>query len=156
VIPLTLRLLPPLFGTGRPAFLQMPGQNDFMTFTREAWLPFDNPKRPAKELSHMTLRKSLCSRRRREKTVRIAYPLALLLLLPIAAHAQSPFDTGLTAMQTLFTGTVARATSLIAIVLGGYAFAHGEPGHKKTLAGVAAGTGVAVLATNVLTWLWGV
>jgi hypothetical protein len=24
------------------------------------------------------------------------------------------------------------------------------------LAGVAAGTGIAVLATNVLTWLWGV
>jgi type IV secretory pathway VirB2 component (pilin) len=104
----------------------------------------------------MNLYKSFRCRHRREKTVRMAYPLALLLLLPIAAHAQSPFDTGLTAMQTLFTGTVARATSLIAIVLGGYAFAHGEPGHKKTLAGVAAGTGVAVLATNVLTWLWGV
>jgi hypothetical protein len=26
----------------------------------------------------------------------------------------------------------------------------------KTLAGVAAGTGIAVLATNVLTWLWGI
>jgi type IV secretory pathway VirB2 component (pilin) len=104
----------------------------------------------------MTLYRSFCSRRRRGQAIRIAYPLALLVLLPIAAHAQSPFDTGLTAMQTLFTSTVARATSLIAIVLGGYAFAHGEPGHKKTLAGVAAGTGIAVLATNVLTWLWGV
>ena len=30
-----------------------------------------------------------------------------VLLLPIAAHAQSPFDTGFTALQTLFTGTVA-------------------------------------------------
>ena len=39
---------------------------------------------------------------------------------------------------------------------GDYQFAHGEPGAKKTLAGVAAGTGIAVLATNVLTWLWGV
>ena len=35
-------------------------------------------------------------------------------------------------------------------------FAHGEPGAKKTLAGVAAGTGIAVLATNVLSWLWGI
>ena len=61
-----------------------------------------------------------------------------------------------TAMQTLFTGTVAKVASLIAIVVGGYQFAHGEPGAKKTLAGVAAGTGIAVLATNVLTWLWGV
>jgi type IV secretory pathway TrbD component len=59
-------------------------------------------------------------------------------------------------MQTLFTGTVAKVASLIAIVIGGYQFAHGEPGAKKTLAGVAAGTGIAVLAANVLTWLWGV
>jgi type IV secretory pathway VirB2 component (pilin) len=78
------------------------------------------------------------------------------LALPITAHAQSPFDTGFTALQTLFTGTVAKVASLIAIVIGGYGFAHGEPGAKKALAGVAAGTGIAVLAVNVLTWLWGV
>jgi type IV secretion system protein VirB2 len=84
----------------------------------------------------------------------------LLLLVPAAAFAQaaggSPFDTGFSAMQNLFTGTVAKVTSLIAIVVGGYQFAHGEPGGKKALAGVAAGTGIAVLATNVLTWLWGI
>ena len=80
----------------------------------------------------------------------------LLILFPVLSIAQSPFDTGFTAMQTLFTGTVAKVASLIAIVVGGYQFAHGEPGAKKTLAGVAAGTGIAVLATNVLTWLWGV
>jgi len=79
------------------------------------------------------------------------------LFVPLAAHAQgTPFDTGFTALQTLFTGTVARVASLIAIVLGGYQFAHGEPGSKRALAGVAAGTGIAVLAANVLTWLWGV
>jgi len=84
----------------------------------------------------------------------------LLLLVPAAVHAQaaggSPFDTGFSAMQNLFTGTVAKVASLIAIVVGGYQFAHGEPGAKKALAGVAAGTGIAVLATNVLTWLWGI
>ena len=81
-----------------------------------------------------------------------------LFLLPLAAHAQSgsPFDTGFTAIQTLFTGTIAKVASLIAIVIGGYGFAHGEPGAKKALAGVAASTGIAVLAANVLTWLWGV
>jgi hypothetical protein len=52
--------------------------------------------------------------------------------------------------------TVAKVASLIAIVIGGYGFAHGEPGAKKALAGVAAGTGIAVLAANVLSWLWGV
>ncbi|MDE1155685.1 MAG: TrbC/VirB2 family protein [Acidobacteriaceae bacterium] len=83
--------------------------------------------------------------------------LGLILALPLAAHAQSgsPFDSGFTSLQNLFTGTIAKVASLIAIVIGGYQFAHGEPGAKKALAGVAAGTGIAVLATNVLSWLWG-
>ena len=85
--------------------------------------------------------------------------VSLIVVLPAVAIAQAggtPFDTGFTALQTLFTGTVAKVASLIAIVIGGYGFAHGEPGAKKALAGVAAGTGIAVLAVNVLTWLWGV
>lgn len=83
-------------------------------------------------------------------------PITVLLIAPLAAHAQgTPFDTGFQALQNLFTGTVAKVASLIAIVIGGYQFAHGEPGAKRALAGVAAGTGIAVLATNVLTWLWG-
>jgi type IV secretory pathway VirB2 component (pilin) len=85
--------------------------------------------------------------------------VSLLILTPTLALAQAggtPFDTGFTAIQTLFTGTIAKVASLVAIVIGGYGFAHGEPGAKKALAGVAAGTGIAVLAVNVLTWLWGV
>ena len=83
--------------------------------------------------------------------------LAFLLLMPMVAMAQgSPFDTGFNAIQSLFTGTIAKVASLVAIVIGGYGFAHGEPGAKKALAGVAAGTGIAVLAVNVLSWLWGV
>jgi type IV secretory pathway VirB2 component (pilin) len=86
-----------------------------------------------------------------------AVALALFFLMPIEALAQgSPFDTGFTAIQSLFTGTIAKVASLVAIVIGGYGFAHGEPGAKKALAGVAAGTGIAVLAVNVLSWLWGV
>ena len=81
----------------------------------------------------------------------------IFLFIPLAARAQaSPFDTGFNSLQTLFTGTVAKVASLIAIVIGGYGFAHGEPGAKKALAGVAAGTGIAVMAVNVLSWLWGV
>jgi type IV secretory pathway VirB2 component (pilin) len=83
---------------------------------------------------------------------------ALLFAFPSLAFAQiggSPFESGFTALQTLFTGTIAKVASLIAIVIGGYGFAHGEPGAKKNLAGVAAGTGIAVLATNILSWLWG-
>ena len=95
----------------------------------------------------------LLSKRMRPITI----VLSLLFLLPVAALTQgSPFDTGFTAIQSLFTGTIAKVASLVAIVIGGYGFAHGEPGAKKALAGVAAGTGIAVLAVNVLSWLWGV
>ena len=61
--------------------------------------------------------------------------LTLLFVLPVAALAQgSPFDTGFNAIQGLFTGTIAKVASLVAIVIGGYGFAHGEPGAKKALA----------------------
>ena len=61
--------------------------------------------------------------------------LSVLILAPLAAHAQgSPFDTGFNAIQSLFTGTIAKVASLVAIVIGGYGFAHGEPGAKKALA----------------------
>jgi hypothetical protein len=65
-------------------------------------------------------------------------------------------STAVLAIHSLITGTIAKVASLVAIVIGGYGFAHGEPGAKKALAGVAAGTGIAVLAVNVLSWLWGV
>ena len=59
--------------------------------------------------------------------------IVMLILFPAVAFAQSgsPFDTGFTALQTLFTGTIAKVASLIAIVVGGYQFAHGEPGSKN-------------------------
>ena len=111
-------------------------------------------------MSHFTLGQARSTKQSVNST-RLAAPKLLLLLflfiVPLAAHAQgSPFDTGFNSLQALFTGTVAKVASLIAIVIGGYGFAHGEPGAKKALAGVAAGTGIAVLAANVLSWLWGV
>ena len=50
-----------------------------------------------------------------------------------AAQSGSPFDTGFTSLQNLFTGTIAKVASLIAIVVGGYEFAHGEPGAKRSI-----------------------
>jgi type IV secretory pathway VirB2 component (pilin) len=108
-------------------------------------------------MSHFTLRSTARSVVRFPLTKPASMVFTLLIVVPVAAHAQgSPFDSGFNSLQTLFTGTVAKVASLIAIVIGGYGFAHGEPGAKKALAGVAAGTGIAVLAANVLSWLWGV
>lgn len=89
---------------------------------------------------------------------RALYAMGILLLIPAVAHAQSgtPFDTGLSNVQSLFTGTVAKVASAVAFVGGGVSFAHGDPGAKKNISGVIAGTGIAVLAVNVLNWLWGV
>ena len=44
------------------------------------------------------------------------------------AGADRLFDTGFTALQTLFTGTIAKVACRIAIVIGGYEFAQGDPG----------------------------
>lgn len=90
----------------------------------------------------------------RERIVHVMFVLAVMLFLPLAAYA-SPFDTGISNISTLFTGTAAKAGSLIAVVLGGLGFAFGDPGAKKALAGVAFGVGVALMAANVISWLWG-
>ncbi len=109
-------------------------------------------------LSPPTTRRQLTLWRWLRQTRQSVSLFVLLVLFSALALAQSgtPFDTGFTNLQTLFTGTIAKVASLIAIVIGGYQFAHGEPGAKKTLAGVAAGTGIAVMAVNVLSWLWGI
>jgi type IV secretion system protein VirB2 len=116
------------------------------------------PEVPMNSLLHPSERRSVAIWRRVRRFRQPLTLFTLLVLFPALALAQSgsPFDTGFTALQTLFTGTIAKVASLIAIVIGGYQFAHGEPGAKKTLAGVAAGTGIAVMAVNVLSWLWGI
>jgi hypothetical protein len=58
--------------------------------------------------------------------------------LRIAQAGGSPFDTGFTSLQNLFTGTIAKVASLIAIVVGGYMFAHGEAGAKPSPFGYVA------------------
>lgn len=116
------------------------------------------PPARRRPLVYVALRKSVSlfhlSPVQRERVVRRLTLLAVLLFVPLAAHA-SPFDSGISSIQTLFTGTIAKAAALIAIVIGGFGFAFGDPGAKKNLAGVAMGTGIAVMAANVLTWLWG-
>jgi len=113
---------------------------------------------PHEEKESMKITRKQVKAVRRERVSRALYVMGLLLFIPALAHAQgtSPFDTGFSNISTLFTGTIAKVASLVAIVVGGYGFAHGEPGAKKNLAGVAAGSGIAVLAANVLTWLWGI
>src|SRR5216684_1759744 len=86
----------------------------------------------------------------------------LALCLPLAAplYAQaggtSPWENAVNVLQQAFTGPIAKGLALIAIVVGGLTFAFGEGGGKKTFAGIVFGLGMAVLAVNFLTWLFGV
>ncbi len=80
---------------------------------------------------------------------------ALGAALPAMA-AGSPWDNALNSMSGFFTGTFARVSSLIAVVFGGWQLMHGEPGSKRAIAGVIAGVGAALLAANVISWLFGV
>jgi type IV secretion system protein VirB2 len=93
---------------------------------------------------------------RRNRPTLIVFVIVAIAPALALAQSGSPFDTGFTNLQTLFTGTVAKVASLIAIVIGGYQFAHGEAGSKRAIAGIVAGTGIAVMAANVLSWLWGI
>ena len=65
----------------------------------------------------------------------------------------SPWETAVNNLRDAFTGPIAKALSLVAIVVGGLLFAFGEGGHKRTLAGIIFGVGMAVAAANFLSWL---
>jgi len=88
------------------------------------------------------------------------FVLATTLVLAATASAQaqgnSPWENAVNVLQTAFTGTIAKGLSLVAIVIGGLTFAFGEGGGKRTFAGIVFGLGMAVLAVNFLSWLFGV
>ena len=93
-----------------------------------------------------------------QKHAKFVGRLALTLALAAPAYAQggSPWENAVNVLQQAFTGTIAKGLALVAIVVGGLTFAFGEGGGKKTFAGIVFGLGMAVLAVNFLTWLFGV
>jgi type IV secretion system protein TrbC len=81
-------------------------------------------------------------------------PLMFLAALPVYAQSSDPWDNAVTVLKTAFTGTIANALSLVAIVVGGLMFAYGEGQSKKTIAGIVFGVGMAVGAVNFMAWLF--
>lgn len=87
--------------------------------------------------------------------------LAVTASVAMAATASaqtgaSPWENAVNVLQQAFTGTIAKGLALVAIVIGGLTFAFGEGGGKKTFAGIIFGLGMALLAVNFLSWLFGV
>ena len=72
----------------------------------------------------------------------------------LLAQGTSPWLQAIDVLQAAFTGPIARALSLIAIVVGGLMFAFGEGGSKKALAGIIFGLGMAMGAANFMAWLF--
>jgi type IV secretory pathway VirB2 component (pilin) len=86
----------------------------------------------------------------------VAIGTALVFSSVVLAQGSSPWENAVNVLQTSFTGTIAKGLSLVAIVIGGLTFAFGEGGGKRTFAGLLFGLGMAVLAVNFLSWLFGV
>ena len=88
------------------------------------------------------------------RAVTLAVSAALLLVAAGPALAQSPWESSTTKLQQAFTGPIAKALSLVAIVVGGLMFAFGEGQGKKVIAGIVFGVGMAVGAVSFLSWLF--
>jgi type IV secretory pathway VirB2 component (pilin) len=84
----------------------------------------------------------------------IAFVIVGSVLLPLAAHAQSPWENAVNVLQASFTGPIARGLSLVSIVWGGLMFAFAEGDSKRMLAGILFGVGMAIGAVNFMLWLF--
>jgi len=80
--------------------------------------------------------------------------ISFVLVSPVFAQANSPWENAVNVLQQAFTSTIARGLSLVAIVVSGLTFAFGEGGSKRVLAGVLFGVGMAIAAVNFLAWLF--
>src|SRR5439155_26159256 len=80
--------------------------------------------------------------------------LAVLFMLPAAAHAQAPWERAANNLALTFTGPLARSLALVAIVIGGLLFMYGEAGAKRQISGIVFGGGLALFAAQFLAWLF--
>lgn len=80
--------------------------------------------------------------------------VALFLFVNPMYAADNPWENAVGALETAFTGPIARGLSLIAIVVGGLMFAFGEGGSKKMLSGIIFGIGMVMGAASFMTWLF--
>ncbi len=79
-----------------------------------------------------------------------------ILLTVTAAHAQSdPWSRTAQALLTIFTGPLARAFVVVAIVISGITLAFSESGGKRGLAGLIFGGSLAIGAAQFATVVFG-
>ena len=84
----------------------------------------------------------------------ISVTVMLVLLAPLPALAQSPWERAADNLAATFTGPLARSLALVAIVIGGLMFMFGEGGAKRQISGIVFGGGLALFAAQFLAWLF--
>lgn len=87
------------------------------------------------------------------RAIRILSALTAVMLTPLVAFAQSPWERAAANLEASFTGPLARSLALVAIVVGGLMFMFGEGGAKRQLAGIVFGGGLALFAAQFMAWL---
>ena len=88
-------------------------------------------------------------------THRLTLVAILAFLLPVAIRAQTaPWERAAQNLSTSFTGPLSRSLALVAIVIGGLMFMFGEGGAKRQISGIVFGGGLALFATQFMTWLF--
>jgi type IV secretory pathway VirB2 component (pilin) len=71
------------------------------------------------------------------------------IALPALAFGQSPSERAASNLEQTFTGPLARALALVAIVIGGLMFMFGEGGAKRRISGIVFGGGLALFCGPV-------
>src|SRR3954471_530382 len=90
----------------------------------------------------------------RSRRAATALATVTLVLQSAWLSAQSPWERAASNLEASFTGPLARALALVAIVLGGLMFMFGEGGAKRQISGIVFGGGLALFAAQFLTWLF--
>ncbi len=84
----------------------------------------------------------------------LSLAVALVVLVPTLAFAQTPWERAASNLEASFTGPLARSLALVAIVIGGLMFMFGEGGAKRQISGIVFGGGLALFAAQFLAWLF--
>jgi type IV secretory pathway VirB2 component (pilin) len=84
----------------------------------------------------------------------VSLAVALVVLVPAVAFAQTPWERAASNLEASFTGPLARSLALVAIVIGGLMFMFGEGGAKRQISGIVFGGGLALFAAQFLAWLF--
>ena len=94
------------------------------------------------------------ARRWQALPIGLTFMTAVLLLPSIASAQGSPWERAASNLEFTFTGPLARSLALVSIVIGGLMFMFGEGGAKRQISGIVFGGGLALFATQFMTWLF--